>query len=105
MLVILLYCMYFVFIWQKPSSANHSLIKANRSLIDCLLRKISQDKSFAFYLVIKNSKNKNKAKVLLKIVSNKFQIKIVYRKYRNLVRTQVEINSDHNYLVCILFER
>ena len=29
----------------------------------------------------------------------------IYRKYPNLVRTQVEIISDPNYLVCILFER
>ena len=28
-----------------------------------------------------------------------------YRKYSNLVRTQVEIISDPNYLVRILFER
>ena len=28
-----------------------------------------------------------------------------YRKYPNLVRTQVEIISDPNYLVRILFER
>ena len=28
-----------------------------------------------------------------------------YRKYPNLARTQVEIISDPNYLVCILFER
>ena len=28
-----------------------------------------------------------------------------YRKYRNLVRTQVEVISDPNYLVCIFFKR
>ena len=28
-----------------------------------------------------------------------------YRKYPNLVRTQVEIISDPYYLLCILFER
>ena len=28
-----------------------------------------------------------------------------YRKYPNLVRTQVEVISDHNYFVRILFER
>ena len=28
-----------------------------------------------------------------------------YRKYPNLVRIQVEIISDPNYLMCILFER
>ena len=33
------------------------------------------------------------------------KIMIVYRKYPNLVRTQVEIISDPNYLVPILFER
>ena len=29
----------------------------------------------------------------------------IYRKYPNLVRTQVELISDPNYLVRILFER
>ena len=29
----------------------------------------------------------------------------LYRKYPNLVRTQIEIISDPNYLVRILFER
>ena len=66
---------------------------------DCLLRIISQGKSFAFYLVIKNIKNK------VKVVSNKFQTKIVYCKYPNLMHTQVEIISDPNYLVRILLER
>ena len=66
---------------------------------DCLLRIISQGKPFAFYLVIKNIKNK------VKVVSNKFQTKIVYCKYPNLMHTQVEIISDPNYLVRILFER
>ena len=28
-----------------------------------------------------------------------------YRKYSNLVRTQVEVISDHNHFVRILFER
>ena len=32
-------------------------------------------------------------------------IEVNYRKYPNLVRTQVEIISDPNYLVRILFER
>ena len=32
-------------------------------------------------------------------------IEVNYRKYHNLVRTQVEIISDPNYLVRILFER
>ena len=67
--------------------------------VDCLLRIISQDKPFAFYLVIKNSKKQQK------YCKKLFQTKIIYRKYPNLVRTQVEIISDSNYLVCILFER
>ena len=32
-------------------------------------------------------------------------MKLVYRKYPNLVHTQVEIISDPNYLERILFER
>ena len=66
---------------------------------DSLLRIIPLGKSFSFQLVIKNSKNK------VKVVSNKFQAKIVYCKYPNLMRTQAEIISDPNYLVHILFER
>ena len=30
---------------------------------------------------------------------------LIYRKYPNLVRTQVEIISDPNYFIRILFER
>ena len=66
---------------------------------DCLLRIISQEKLFTYQLVIKNIKNK------VKVVSNKFQTKVVYCKYPNLMHTQVEIISDPNYLVHILFER
>ena len=43
------------------------------------------------------------------LVIKKTSMKILqiglYRKYPNLVRTQVEIISDPNYLVRILFER
>ena len=38
-------------------------------------------------------------------ILNYFQYPLHYRKYPNLVRTQVEIISDPNYLVCILPER
>ena len=40
----------------------------------------------------------------MKLQMNYFQ-KDNYLKYPNLVRTQVEIISDANYLVRILFER
>ena len=43
--------------------------------------------------------------ILSKMFLKQFSLHSRYRKYPNLVRTQVEIISDPNYLVRILFER
>ena len=38
-------------------------------------------------------------------IANDYKLLANYRKYPILVRTEVEIFSDPNYFLCILFER